>query len=44
MHHRFNRKHIWCDKVCMTRGKAATKSDGPGFDGSEPAARWKGIK
>ena len=25
-------------------GKAATKPVGPGFDGSEPATRWKGIK
>ena len=25
-------------------GKAATKLVGSGFDGSEPATRWKGIK
>ena len=24
--------------------KAATKPVGPGFDGAEPANRWKGIK
>ena len=25
-------------------GKAATKPVGPGFDGSEPATRWKGVR
>ena len=36
--------HLCFDRACMTRGDVATKPVGPGFDGSEPATRWKGIK
>ncbi len=31
-------------RACKSGGKAATNPVGPGFDGSEPATRWKGTK
>ena len=36
--------HFCFDKACTAKGKAATKPVGPGFDGSEPATRWKRVK
>ena len=45
VHHRWEKNHFCFDRACTARGgKAATKPVGPGFDGSEPATRWKGIK
>ena len=38
------KKYISFDMACTARGEAATKRVGSGFDGSEPAPRWKGIK
>ena len=44
MYYRWKKNYFHFDKAFMTRGKAATKPVGPGFDASEPATRGKGIK
>jgi len=38
------KNHFCFDRVCMSRGKAATKPTGPAFGGSEPATKWEWIK
>ena len=43
MHQRLE-KSLLFNRACTARGEAATIPVGTGFDGSEPATRWKGIK
>ena len=40
----WEKNHFCFDRACTSRGEAAIKPVGPGFDGSELATRWKGIK
>ena len=45
VYYRWEKDPFCFDRACTARGeKAATKPAGPGFDGSEAATRWKGIK
>ena len=38
------KNYFYFNRAYAARGRAATKPVGPGFHGSEPATRWKGIK
>ena len=44
LHCRWDKKITSFDRLVRLGGKGACKPVGPGFDGSEPATRWKGIK